>query len=64
MRALVVALLVSSACAKEPAPTKVGNDGDFCGMPADICEHRLVDEHGQVIVPRECVDAGVHGGHD
>ena len=59
IRAFVVALLTLTACAKAPAPTTVRNDRDFCAMPADICEHRLADEQGRVIVPRECRDAGV-----
>jgi hypothetical protein len=59
IRAFVVVLLALTACAKERPPTTVRNDRDFCGMPADICEHRLVDEQGRVIVPRECGDAGV-----
>jgi hypothetical protein len=47
MRVFAVVLLVLSACAANPTTRDVG---DFCGVPADACGKRLVDDHGQVHV--------------
>jgi hypothetical protein len=64
MRAVVAALLALTACAKEPEPPMFRDVGSFCGVPPSICDHRLVDEKGHVVVPRECVEAGVDAGRD